>query len=66
MQFENYIDADLLKKFEFRNYGHAWEILHDAFPEEWRERQECLRNLRLTVADIKKAGEKDETTTDLC
>lgn len=35
MQFENYIDADLLKKFEFRNYGHALEILHDAFPEEW-------------------------------
>ena len=56
MQFENYIDADLLKKFEFRNYGHALEILHDAFPEEWRELQECLRNLRLTVADIKKAG----------
>lgn len=56
MQIENYVDADLLEKFEFRNYGHALEILHDAFPTEWSELQECLRKLRLTVADIKKAG----------
>ena len=56
MQIENYVDADLLEKFEFRNYGHALEILHDAFPIEWSEVQECLRKLRLTVADIKKAG----------
>ena len=51
-----YVDADLLKKFEFYSYGHALEILHDAFPEEWRELQECLRKLKLTIADIKKAG----------
>ncbi len=51
---ENYVDADLLEKFEFRNYGHASEILHDAFPTEWSELQECLRKLRLTVADIKR------------
>lgn len=56
MEFEKYIDSDLLSKFEFRNYGHALEILHDAFPEEWKELQECLRRLKLTVADIKKAG----------
>lgn len=42
MQIENYVDADLLEKFEFRNYGHALEILHDAFPTEWSELQECL------------------------
>ena len=56
MEFEKYINSDLLSKFEFRNYGHALEILHDAFPEEWKELQECLRRLKLTVADIKKAG----------
>ena len=56
MQNEKYVDADLLEKFEFYSYGHALEILHDAFPEEWRELQECLRKLKLTVADIKKAG----------
>ena len=45
MQIENYVDSDLLEKFEFRNYGHALEILHDAFPIEWSEVQECLRKL---------------------
>lgn len=56
MQIERYVDTDLLEKFEFYSYGHALEILHDAFPEEWRELQECLRKLKLTIADIKKAG----------
>lgn len=56
MQIEKYVDTDLLEKFEFYSCGHALEILHDAFPEEWRELQECLRKLKLTIADIKKAG----------
>lgn len=56
MEIQKYIDSDLLNKFEFYNYGHALEILHDAFPIEWSELQECLRRLRLTLADIKKAG----------
>ena len=56
MDLEKYIDSDLLERFEFYNYGHALEILHDAFPAEWDELQECLRKLRLTLGDIKKAG----------
>lgn len=56
MNLEKYIDHDILEKFEFYNCGHALEILHDAFPEEWSELQECLRRLKLTAADIKKAG----------
>ena len=56
MGIEKYIDNDLLSRFEFYNYGHALEILHDAFPTEWNELQDSLRNLRLTLADIKKAG----------
>ena len=56
MQLEQYIDADLLSRFEFHNYGHALEILHDAFPKEWAELQDCLRRLKLSVADIRKAG----------
>lgn len=51
-----YVDLDLQNKFEFYSYGHALEILHDAFPAEWEEVQTCLRQLRLTVADLKKAG----------
>ena len=56
MDFERYIDRDILEKFEFYNYGHALEILHDAFPLEWGEIQDCLRQLKLTLNDIKKAG----------
>lgn len=53
---ENYIDQELLHRFEFHNYGHALEILAQAFPEEWHEIQECLRNLQLSLDDIKTAG----------
>lgn len=53
---ERYIDADLLPRYEFHNYGHALEILHEAFPEEWNELQDCLRKLTLTISDVQKAG----------
>lgn len=53
---EKYIDKNLFEKFEFYNYGHALEILYEAFPVEWRELQECLRKLKLTIADLKKSG----------
>ncbi len=51
-----YINEGLLDRFEFYNYGHALEILNEAFPEEWEELQTCLAKLQLTQADIKKAG----------
>lgn len=51
-----YIAPDLLAKFEFYSYGHALEILHEAFPVEWAEVQNCLRSLSLSVEDIKKDG----------
>lgn len=56
MNIEKYVAPDLLGKFEFYNCGHALEILHNAFPEEWKELQECFRRLELTLADIKKSG----------
>lgn len=56
MSFERYIDSDIVDKFEFYNYGHALEILYNAFPLEWRELQDCLRKLQLTLGDIRKAG----------
>ena len=59
MGFEKYIDQDIREKYEFYNYGHALEILHESFSDEWRELQDCLRKLRLTVADITKAGGKE-------
>ena len=56
MNYDKYIDPDIIEKFEYYNYGHALEILHESFPEEWEELQDCLRKLKLTVADISKAG----------
>lgn len=53
---EKYIDSDIQSKYEFFDYGHALEILHESFPEEWKEIQEALRRLKLTVDDISKAG----------
>lgn len=55
-ELRKYIDMELLDKFEFYNYGHALEILHDAFSQEWKELQECLKVLQLSLSDIKKAG----------
>lgn len=37
MDIEKYIDEDLLNRYEFYNYGHALEILHDAFISIWLE-----------------------------
>lgn len=56
-EIEKYLkSATLLEKFELRNYGHALEILHESFPEEWDELQDCLQKLHLTLDDIRKAG----------
>ncbi len=55
-QMKAYIEEDLFEKFEFQNYGHALEILSEAFPAEWNEIQEALRQLVITVDDLKAAG----------
>lgn len=40
-----FIPKDLQSKYEFHNYNHALEILTQAFPEEWKEIIDVLRNL---------------------
>ena len=56
MNFKRYIAEDIFGKYEYYNYGHALEILHESFPEEWEELQECLRKFQLTIDDIKQSG----------
>lgn len=51
-----YIRQSLLSKYEFYNFGHALEILSEAFQNEWDEIQNCLENIVITVEDLKKAG----------
>lgn len=53
---DNYVHNDLLNKFEFHNYGHALEILSEAFPEEWNDIQDCLTTLHISRSDLTSAG----------
>ena len=55
-QLKAYMKEELFDKFEFQNYGHALEILSEAFPEEWNEIQEALQRLVITVDDLRAAG----------
>lgn len=50
------IPGSIQEKFEFHSYGHAWEILKEAFPEEWAELLQCFGTLQLTIDDIRQAG----------
>ena len=56
MADKKYIDKDIQLKYEYYDYGHALEILHESFPVEWKEIQESLRKLMLTTSDISKSG----------
>lgn len=53
---ERYIRTELLDRFEFHSYGHALEILNEAFPVEWSEIQDCLQQFSISVEDLKTAG----------
>lgn len=56
MDTNKFIPAQLQEKYEFYSYGHALEILHDAFPDEWQEIQQCLEQIKITINDIKEGG----------
>lgn len=56
MNKEDYIRKALLKKFEFQSFGHALEILNEAFPEEWIELQDCLEALYISKEELKISG----------
>ena len=51
-----YIRENLLEKFEFQSYGHALEILSEAFPTEWNEIQDSLERLSISIDDLRAAG----------
>lgn len=50
------ITDDLKKKYEFHNYNHALEIITQAFPEEWNEIVDCLKNIDITLDDLTASG----------
>lgn len=55
-EYTQYIRNTLLDKFEFQNYGHALEILSEAFPTEWNDIQDCLEKLTISIDDLVAAG----------
>ena len=55
-KLKQYIRPELLEKYEFHNFGHAVEILSEAFPEAWNDIQDCLEALRITEDDLLTAG----------
>lgn len=50
------LPPEIEKKFEFYNFGHAFEILTQSYKEEWSDLEECFRTLTIHVDDIMKAG----------
>lgn len=56
MEISDYVEQDLLDRFEFHNYNHALEIITQAFPEEWGEIVRCLRTLDITTDDLRQSG----------
>ena len=50
------IPADLKAKFEFHNFGHALEILPQAYPAEWNDVVAALRAFSITTSEIKAGG----------
>lgn len=56
MQLEDYIDPDLLVKYEFYNYNHALEIITQAFPDEWADIVDCLRRFEITLDELRESG----------
>lgn len=50
------LPSDIEDKFEFYNFGHAFEILTQACTTEWNELMGCFRSLSIPVADVMKAG----------
>ena len=56
MIIEENLPAELLDKYEFHNYNHALEIITQAFPGEWSEIVDCLKQLDITTEDLREAG----------
>ena len=56
LDLQNYVNDEVLNKFEFKNYGHALEILSQSYTEEWNDIKNCLSRLKIFVDDIKKSG----------
>ena len=51
-----YFNEDLVRKFEFYNYNHAYEILSTTFISEFNEILNALKAFELSTSDLLTAG----------
>lgn len=56
MPYQDYIPADILKKYEVHDYRHAAAILCHEFPAEFNEIMDALRNFTFSLEDIQSSG----------
>ena len=61
INLKDFLEDDLLQKFEFQNYGHALEILFQSCTEEWDDIKTSLCNLKIYIDDINEAEENKDT-----
>lgn len=52
----DYLLSDLQNNFEFKNYGHALEILANCFEEEWLDLQKAFLELSISREDLLAPG----------
>lgn len=56
MLIEHHIKPEIRDRFEFKDYGHALEILTSSYKEEWNDILGCLESLSITLGEITTAG----------
>ena len=55
-KMEGVLPHEIEDKFEFYNFGHAFEILSQSCKEEWNDLVNCFKSLTIHVDDIMRAG----------
>ena len=55
-KIEGFFPPDIEAKFEFYNFGHAPEILTQAYATEWNDLQNCFLSLSIPIDDVLKSG----------
>lgn len=56
MEITQGIDEKILRKFEFYNYNHAYEIITQSFQSEWKDVVSCLESISISTHELRQSG----------
>lgn len=56
MKWQSLIPADLFDYYEFHNYGHAVEILHQSYPNQLDDLVQMLENFSISESELLTSG----------